>query len=95
MRNKSRSTLIANSPSPLAGIVKSATDSPLAMEDGWRYVSPGTGELPLVESINHLKADGYAGWLLFEHEKRWHPNLPEPEEIFPAFVDWVRPLIST
>jgi sugar phosphate isomerase/epimerase len=68
-------------------------DSPLAMNDGWHYVAPGTGELPLVESINLLKANGYDGWLLFEHEKRWHPNLPEPEEIFPAFVQWVRPLL--
>ena len=70
-------------------------DSRLAMKDGWHYVAPGTGELPLVESINHLKADGYEGWLLFEHEKRWYPNLPEPEEIFPAFANWVRPLIAS
>lgn len=73
--------------------VKDATyepDSPLAMKDGWHYVAPGTGELPLVESLNILEASGYDGWLLFEHEKRWHPNLPEPEEIFPQFVRWYR-----
>jgi sugar phosphate isomerase/epimerase len=64
-----------------------------AMNDGWHYVTPGTGQLPLVESINLLKANGYDGWLLFEHEKRWHPNLPEPEDIFPAFVQWIRPLL--
>jgi sugar phosphate isomerase/epimerase len=69
-------------------------DSPLAMADGWHYVAPGAGELPLVESIELLKADSYDGWLLFEHEKRWHPNLSEPEEIFPQFVQWVRPLID-
>jgi len=66
---------------------------PQAMEDGWRYVPPGTGELPLAESIGILKAHGYAGWLQFEHEKRWHPALPEPEEIFPQFVNWVRTLV--
>jgi len=68
-------------------------DSPLAMEDGWRYVAPGTGELPLAESIGLLKDNGYDDWLLFEHEKRWHPNLPEPEQIFPQFVKWVRALL--
>jgi sugar phosphate isomerase/epimerase len=68
--------------------------SQLAMEDGWHYVAPGTGELPLAESIVLLKENGYDGWLLFEHEKRWHPKLPEPEEIFPQFVAWVRPLID-
>lgn len=67
---------------------------PLAMEDGWRYVVPGTGQLPLAESIQLLKANGYNGWLQFEHEKRWHPELAEPEEIFPAFVRWIRPLIG-
>ncbi|HBX70607.1 MAG TPA: sugar phosphate isomerase/epimerase [Chloroflexi bacterium] len=68
--------------------------SPLAMDDGWHYVAPGTGELPLDESLALLMDSGYTGWLLFEHEKRWHPNLPEPEEIFPQFVRWIKPLIE-
>ena len=67
---------------------------PQAMEDGWRYVFPGTGVLPLAESIHLLKANGYDGWLQFEHEKRWHPELAEPEEIFPAFVQWVRGVLA-
>lgn len=65
-------------------------DSSLAMEDGWHYVAPGTGELPLDESLTLLDQAGYDGWLLFEHEKRWHSNLAEPEEIFPQFVSWIR-----
>jgi sugar phosphate isomerase/epimerase len=67
---------------------------PLAMEDGWRYVLPGTGQLPLAESIHLLMDNGYQGWLQFEHEKRWHPNLPEPEEIFPVFVRWAKSVIG-
>lgn len=62
---------------------------PLAMEDGWHYVLPGTGQLPLAESINLLKQSGYDGWLQFEHEKRWHPELLEPEVVFPAFSRWI------
>jgi sugar phosphate isomerase/epimerase len=68
-------------------------DHPLAMSDGWRYVFPGSGQLPLVESINLLKEHGFDGWLMFEHEKRWHPELPEPEEAFKAFADWARTII--
>lgn len=64
------------------------TAHPNAMNDGWRYVVPGTGQLPLAEAIALLKARGYDGWLLFEHEKRWHADLPEPEEMFPKFMDW-------
>ncbi len=67
---------------------------PLAMNDGWRYVLPGAGQLPLADGIKVLRQNGYDGWLLFEHEKRWHPTLPEPEVIFPAFVQWVKPLLA-
>ncbi len=60
---------------------------------GWRYVLPGTGDLPLAESIGLLKANGYDGWLLCEHEKRWHPELMDAEVIFPAFIKWAKALI--
>jgi sugar phosphate isomerase/epimerase len=62
--------------------------------DGWKYVLPGTGVLPLEQGVRLLKKNGYDGWLLFEHEKRWHPDLPEPEVAFPAFVQWARPLLA-
>ncbi len=65
-----------------------------AMKDGWRYVPPGTGQLPLAEAITLLKENGYDGWIMFEHEKRWHDELEEPEVIFPQFVGWARPLIG-
>lgn len=77
--------------------VKDAVFDPehkLAMQDGWRYVPPGAGQLPIAEAIAVLREGGYDGWIVFEHEKRWHPELPEPEEIFPQFVDWVKPLVA-
>ncbi len=61
---------------------------PQAMDDGWRYVLPGTGQLPLAEAVGILRRHGYDGWLLYELEKRWHPKLEEPEVAFPAFVQW-------
>lgn len=64
-----------------------------AMEDGWRYVLPGEGQLPLAEAVHLLREKGYDGWIQFEHEKRWHPTLPEPEVAFPAFVKWIKPLL--
>lgn len=65
-----------------------------AMADGWRYVLPGEGQLPLAQAIGVLQKNGYDGWLLFEQEKRWHPGLAEPEIAFPAFVKWVSPIIN-
>lgn len=69
-------------------------DHPQAMKDGWRYVTPGTGQLPLAEAIALLRARGYDRWLIFEHEKRWHAQLPEPEAVFPKFMAWVRLLLK-
>ncbi len=65
-----------------------------SVKGGWRYVPPGLGELPLEESILLLKENGYDGWLQFEHEKRWHPELPEPEVVFPLFVSWIKAFID-
>ncbi len=70
------------------------TSHPQAMSDGWRYVIPGRGQLPLREAINLLRQHGYDGWMMYELEKRWHPVLEEPEVAFPAFVEWVKPLIT-
>ncbi|HTJ56588.1 MAG TPA: sugar phosphate isomerase/epimerase family protein [Devosiaceae bacterium] len=57
---------------------------------GYRYVKLGEGELPWREAIGLLKEAGYDGWLTFEWEKRWHPEIAAPEEAFPHFVATVR-----
>ena len=61
-----------------------------AMNDGWRYVLPGKGELPIAEAVRFLKDIGFDGWYVFEHEKRWHPTIEEPEEAIRAYVNWIR-----
>jgi sugar phosphate isomerase/epimerase len=71
-----------------------AEGHPLVMKDGWRYVLPGLGELELDLGIGVLKRNGYDGWVMFEHEKRWHPELEEPEIAMPAFVKWARQTIA-
>jgi sugar phosphate isomerase/epimerase len=63
---------------------------PKAMKDGWRYVPPGEGQAPLKQALKLLKDGGYDGWLTLEHEKRWHPELEEAEEILPKYVKWAR-----
>jgi sugar phosphate isomerase/epimerase len=63
-------------------------DDPAATDRGWAYVLPGEGELPIDEVIRELDARGYDGWLVFEHEKRWHPAIPDPEVAAPAFPEW-------
>ncbi|MGJ8696370.1 MAG: sugar phosphate isomerase/epimerase family protein [Verrucomicrobiaceae bacterium] len=61
-----------------------------AMKDGWRYVLPGRGELPIADAVRFLKEKEFDGWYVFEHEKRWHPSIEEPEEAIQAYVSWIR-----
>lgn len=59
---------------------------------GGSYRLPGEGDVPLAEILALLDGGGYDGWLSFEWEKRWHPEIDEPEVAFPAFVRTIRAL---
>lgn len=74
--------------------VKAGEHVPGAMPDGWRYVLPGTGRLPLAETISMLQSVGYCGWITFEHEKRWLPDLEDPEYALAVFAKWIHPLLG-
>jgi sugar phosphate isomerase/epimerase len=52
---------------------------------GYRYVKLGEGDVPIPEALTLLAGAGYRGWLNFEWEKRWHPEIEEPEVSFPHF----------
>jgi sugar phosphate isomerase/epimerase len=52
-------------------------------DDGWELVALGDGEVPVRESLGSLREAGYEGWLTVEWEKRWHPELAEPELALP------------
>jgi fatty-acyl-CoA synthase len=49
----------------------------------WELVALGEGEVPVRESLAALRAVGYDGWVTVEWEKRWHPELAEPEVALP------------
>ena len=44
-----------------------------------QYTRLGHGEVPLAEGIEALMKGGYKGYYSFEWEKRWHPELEDPE----------------
>jgi len=50
----------------------------------------GEGHLPLRGIVEMLEKDGYQGYYSLEWEKRWHPELEEPEVVFPAYAEWMR-----
>lgn len=47
---------------------------------------PGTGTVNLAQILRRLKQDGYAGLYSFEWEKRWHPEIEEPEIALAEYV---------
>jgi sugar phosphate isomerase/epimerase len=62
--------------------------------DGWELVPLGEGDVPVRESLAALDAAGYDGWLTVEWEKRWHPELAEPEVALPREVATLRRWVS-
>ena len=60
---------------------------PAATEGGRRYVLTGTGQVPVKRQIEALVKLGYRGYYNFEWEKRWHPEIEEPEVAFAQFAE--------
>ncbi len=53
----------------------------------------GEGDVPIAEIVALLRREGYDGWLTYEWEKKWAPEIAEPEVAFPHYVRYMRPLI--
>jgi glucosamine-6-phosphate deaminase len=54
----------------------------------WRPVLPGRGDFPAASVLDGLAASGRDHWVSFEWEKRWHPDIEEPEVALPHFLAW-------
>ncbi len=60
---------------------------------GYRLCLVGEGDIPLAEIMAVLRAGGYDGWLTLEWEKKWNPEIEEPEVAFPGYVQYMRRLL--
>ncbi len=62
--------------------------------DAWDLVLLGEGEVPVAASLNALRRCGYGRWIAVEWEKKWHPEIAEPEVALPQHVallhSWIR-----
>ncbi len=59
-----------------------------------RYVLVGRGDVPVQEIVNVLVSNGYKGYYCLEWEKRWHPEIEEPEVAFPQYATTIRQYLS-
>ena len=61
-----------------------------ASEPPFKLVNIGKGDIPLKAIIRRVLEDGYDGYFSFEWEKKWHPELDEPEIAFPEFAAFMK-----
>jgi sugar phosphate isomerase/epimerase len=59
-----------------------------------QYVLTGEGDVPVRRQVQLLAKAGYKGDYSFEWEKRWHPEIPEPEVAFPHYARIVREFLA-
>jgi sugar phosphate isomerase/epimerase len=69
--------------------VKDARRAP-ERADGWQLTLLGQGEVPVREMLDLLDRGGYQGWISVEWEKRWHPEIEEPELALPQHIELLR-----
>ncbi len=55
---------------------------------GYEYTLMGEGEMPLDQVQSVLERLDYQGFISFEWEKQWHPELVGPEIALPHFANW-------
>jgi fatty-acyl-CoA synthase len=58
--------------------------------DGWQLCLLGDGDIPVQEGLRLLEQRGYDGFVSVEWEKKWHPEIPEPEVAFPQHIAVLR-----
>ena len=64
----------------------------LKTDEGYRYVLPGFGDVPLAGSVQALAEQNYDGFFSLEWVKRWDTTLEEPGIVFAHFANFMRTL---
>lgn len=54
----------------------------------------GKGQVDLRKAMRLLKLGGYKGYLSFEWEKKWQPDIEEPEVAFPHYIGAVTKMMA-
>src|SRR5450759_126113 len=74
--------------------LKDSVPIPGKSKEDRHYVLTGTGDIPVKETVRVLAENGYKGYFCFEWEKRWHPEIEEPEVAFPHYARTMRDYLA-
>lgn len=61
----------------------------------WDLTLLDDGDVPVRDILAQIKAAGYDGWLSIEWEKKWHPEIAEPEIALPQHADLLREYLTS
>jgi sugar phosphate isomerase/epimerase len=65
-------------------------DARLRPDGSWQLVLLGEGEVPCRDVLALLAREGYNGYICAEWEKKWHPEIEEPEVAMPQHAQTLR-----
>ena len=65
-------------------------DARLRPDGSWQLVLLGEGEVPCRDVLALLVRKGYNGYICAEWEKKWHPEIEEPEVAMPQHAQTLR-----
>jgi sugar phosphate isomerase/epimerase len=63
---------------------------PVPGSEHWLPVLAGTGRVSFTEAAAAIRELKYDGFVSFEWEKYWHPEIEEPEVALPDFINAIR-----
>jgi len=63
-------------------------------EGSWYHCTTGEGVVPIADALGWLQDANYDGWVSFEWEKKWHPELAEPAVALPHFMEYIQNLLG-
>jgi sugar phosphate isomerase/epimerase len=63
-------------------------------EGGHVHTMLGEGDIPVREALERLHGGGYTGYVSLEWEKRWHPEIDDPEVVFPQYARELKKMID-
>jgi sugar phosphate isomerase/epimerase len=63
---------------------------PVAGSEHWLPVLAGSGRVSFAEAVAAIRELNYDGFISFEWEKYWHPEIEEPEVALPDFINVCR-----
>jgi sugar phosphate isomerase/epimerase len=67
---------------------------PVAGSEHWLPVLAGRGCISFTEAVAAIERLKFGGYISFEWEKYWHPEIEEPEVALPDFISAIRKLQS-